>query len=564
MLATFVIGLREGLEAALIVGMIAAFLRRNGVSLRPMWLGVGAAVLLSALTGIVLELVSAALPQQQQEAMETLIGAAAVLIVTYMILWMSKNSRSMKSLLETHAWSALKGGSVTALALMAFLAVLREGVETAVFMVAAFQSSLSPLAAGLGAVLGLGIACGIGFLLFRGAIKLNLAKFFKATGIFLVFVAAGLVMKSLRTAHEAGWLNVGQGATIDLTWLAPNGSARAAILTGVFGIPPDPRVVELLGWALYLIPMLAFILWPRTWRPSPAALPRVYFASAGAMGIAALTLAITAPLAIPANPLATSTTAAITSSGDPAATLRVAQQRDASGATLGDLFASWSAPASLSLVETASNGIEISHELTGHGTESHAGRTVSVFTSKSAPGQRTAGLRAPGGTAGQRTAGESTEPATLTAKELATLNGGRMPVGISASANPGPFTASWKHQGQITLWMAQGVIVDAVNTQASTLTLTGGGLGSPRTIAVHNAQGWHVPDAQVSSTVAALNSYESAASENVLWARYLPALLGITALFLAVAGLRKLRAAGTSTARATKSETTPQRSAAAS
>ncbi|MFB9166206.1 iron uptake transporter permease EfeU [Arthrobacter psychrochitiniphilus] len=550
MLATFVIGLREGLEAALIVGMIAAFLRRNGVSLRPMWLGVGAAVLLSALTGIVLELVSAALPQQQQEAMETLIGAAAVLIVTYMILWMSKNSRSMKSVLETHAWSALKGGSVTALALMAFLAVLREGVETAVFMVAAFQSSLSPLAAGLGAVLGLGIACGIGFLLIRGAIKLNLAKFFKATGIFLVFVAAGLVMKSLRTAHEAGWLNVGQGTTIDLTWLAPNGSARAAILTGVFGISPDPRVVELLGWALYLIPMLAFILWPRTWRPSPAALPRVYFATAGAMGIAALTLAIAAPLAIPANSLATSTTAAITSSGDPAATLRVAQQRDASGATLGDLFASWSAPASLSLVETASNGTEISHELTGHGTESHAGRTVSVFTSKSAPGQRTAG--------------ESTESATLTAKELATLNGGRMPVGISASANPGPFTASWKHQGQITLWMAQGVIVDAVNTQASTLTLTGGGLGSPRTIAVHNGQGWHVPDAQVSSTVAALNSYESAASENVLWARYLPALLGITALFLAVAGLRKLRAAGTSTARATKSETTPQRSAAAS
>ena len=204
MLATLVIGLREGLEAALIVGMIAAFLRRNGVSLRPMWLGVAAGVALSAAVGIILEVISAALPQQQQEAIETVIGVVAVVIVTFMIVWMSKNSRSMKSSLEAHAGSALKGGSVFALAGMAFLAVLREGVETAVFMVAAFQPSLSPLAAGTGAVVGLAIATGIAFLFFRGAIKLNLAKFFKATGVFLVFVAAGLVMKSLRTAHDTG------------------------------------------------------------------------------------------------------------------------------------------------------------------------------------------------------------------------------------------------------------------------------------------------------------------------------------------------------------------------
>ena len=303
MLATLVIGLREGLEAALIVGMIAAFLRRNNISLKPMWLGVGAAVLLSALVGITLELVSAALPQQQQEAMETVIGAVAVVIVTFMILWMSKNARSMKSTLEAHAGSALKGGSVFALAGMAFLAVLREGVETAVFMVAAFQSSLNPLSAGAGALLGLAIATGVGFLLFRGAIKLNLAKFFKATGVFLVFVAAGLVMKSLRTAHEAGWVNIGQDATVNLAWLAPNGSARAAILTGVFGIPGDPRVVELLGWALYLVPMLAFILWPRSWRPSPAALPRLQFIAAGALAAAALVLVFAAPLAVPRRPL---------------------------------------------------------------------------------------------------------------------------------------------------------------------------------------------------------------------------------------------------------------------
>lgn len=523
MLATLVIGLREGLEAALIVGMIAAFLRRNGIPLKPMWLGIGAAVLLSALTGIALELVSAALPQQQQEAMETIIGAAAVVIVTYMILWMSKNSRTMKSVLETHAGSALKGGSVTALAVMAFLAVLREGVETAVFMVAAFQSSLSPLAAGFGAVLGLGIASGIGFLLFRGAIKLNLAKFFKITGVFLVFVAAGLVMKSLRTAHEAGWLNVGQGPTVNLDWLAPNGSARAAILTGVFGIPSDPRMVELLGWVLYLVPMLAFILWPRTWRPTAAALPRAQFTAAGMLAVAAAVLTLAAPLAIPSGPSPTSTTAALASSGEPAATLRLGQGTMA-GTSPGEASANSAAHPPLTLVETSPDGTETSHPLTGHGTESHAGRTVSVYTAETTPGQSDGG-----------------GPAVLTTKGLAQLNGGRLPVGISATANPGPFTAAWKQQDHITVWVANGVLVDAVNTQATTVTLSGGGLGAARTVSLNDGNSWAVPAGQVSATVSGLNNFEAVSTDNRLWSAYLPILCTAAALLLAGAAWRNRR-----------------------
>lgn len=495
MLATLVIGLREGLEAALIVGMIAAFLRRNNISLKPMWLGVGAAVLLSALVGITLELVAAALPQQQQEAMETLIGAVAVVIVTFMILWMSKNARSMKSTLEAHAGSALKGGSVAALAGMAFLAVLREGVETAVFMVAAFQSSLNPLSAGLGALLGLAIATGVGFLLFRGAIKLNLAKFFKATGVFLVFVAAGLVMKSLRTAHEAGWLNIGQDATVNLAWLAPNGSARAAILTGVFGIPGDPRVVELLGWALYLVPMLAFILWPRTWRPSAAALPRLQFMAAGALTAAALVLVFAAPLAIPAAPSATSSTPLAASSGQAAGSLRLAPGGPAT------------------LLVTSAGGTETSYALTGHGTESHAGRTAAVYTAEAA-------------------AAAQAEPAKVSADMLSELNGGRMPVGISPGKNPGPFAASWTRKGSITVWLVNNHVVDAVNTQGATLTLSGGGLASSRTLAVAGENGWHVPEKHVTTAVTELSSFESATAENILWSRYLPAVFLIAALVL--------------------------------
>lgn len=503
MLATFVIGLREGLEAALIVGMIAAFLRRNGSSLKPMWLGVGAAVLLSALVGITLEVVSAALPQQQQEAMETVIGVAAVVIVTFMVLWMSKNARSMKTVLETHAGSALKGGSIFAMAGMAFLAVLREGVETAVFMVAAFQSSLNPLAAGGGAVLGLAIAAGIGFLLFRGAIKINLAKFFTVTGAFLVFVAAGLVMKSLRTAHEAGWVNIGQDATVNLAWLAPNGSARSAILTGVFGIPNDPRAIEVLGWALYLVPMLAFVLWPRTWRPSAVRLPRLQFTAAATLGVAAIALAVFAPLSVPAAPSASSATPAITSSEQAFGTLRV------------------TASATPTLLVSA-DGAETAHALTSHGTQSHAGRTASVYTADGAQGTQSG-------------------PDKISSADLARLNGGRLPVGISSTGNPGPFAADWQPQGEITVWLVDGVILDAVNNQGATLTLSGGGLSTSRTMVVASDGAWRVPDGHVQNVATKLSAHEGAKTEIVLWNVYLPVVFALAALVLVRAGRRNRR-----------------------
>lgn len=498
MLATLIIGLREGLEAALIVGMIAAFLRRNGSSLKPMWMGVGAAVLISAGIGIVLELVAAALPQQQQEAMETVIGAAAVAIVTLMILWMSKNARSMKSALETHAGAALKAGSVFALAGMAFLAVLREGIETAVFMVAAFQSSLSPVSAGTGAVLGLAIASGIGLLLFRGAIKINLARFFAVTGAFLVFVAAGLVMKSLRTAHEAGWLNIGQDATLSLVWLAPNGSARAAILTGVFGIPNDPRLVEVLGWALYLLPMLAFVLWPPTWRPSVGALPHFQFAAAGFLGVAALALAICAPLTLPPAPSPLVSTPVLTASGQPAGTISVTMAKAKSEVQL-----------SMNPVEGPSS----TFALTGHGTESHAGRTAEVFTAEAIQGK-------------------AVDPKKVSSADLVGLNGGRMPVGISSQQNPGPFDADWNHKGNLTVWLVNGVVLDAVNDAAATLTLRGGGLTASRTIAVATIGEWRVPEDHVSASAKELTAHDSAVSEISLWSVYLPIVIFMASLIL--------------------------------
>ncbi|MGZ4452074.1 MAG: FTR1 family iron permease, partial [Nocardioides sp.] len=130
MLPTFVIGLREGLEAALIISILATFLRRNGASLRGLWIGITAGIGLSVAVGVVLRVIEQGLPQAKQEAMETIIGAVAVFFVTGMIFWMRTHARTMKKELESAAGDALRSGTTTALAVMAFLAVLREGFET--------------------------------------------------------------------------------------------------------------------------------------------------------------------------------------------------------------------------------------------------------------------------------------------------------------------------------------------------------------------------------------------------------------------------------------------------
>jgi high-affinity iron transporter len=206
--------------------------------------------------------------------LETVIGVAAVVMVTYMILWMRRHARGLKRDLESAAASALARGTAMALVAMAILAVFREGFETAVFLLAAFNASGNAIAAGLGAVLGVITSALIGYGIYRGGIRINLNRFFRLTGVVLVFVAAGLVATALHTAHEAGWLNIGQTPVADLTFIATPGSVTAALLTGVLGIQPEPVLIEVIGYLLYLIPMLALVLWPtpRPVRP-PAPLP---------------------------------------------------------------------------------------------------------------------------------------------------------------------------------------------------------------------------------------------------------------------------------------------------
>jgi high-affinity iron transporter len=267
-LPTFVIGLREGLEAALIVGIVAAFLAQRGRpdALRQVWLGIALAIGACVLFAVVLQIFSSSLPQQQQEMLETVISVVAVVMVTYMIVWMRRNSRHLKSDLEAATSSALATGTAWALIGMAVLAVLREGFETSVFLLAAFNASGSPLAAGLGAVIGVVVAAAIGWGIFHGGVRINLARLFRITGVVLVFVAAGLVASAIHTGHEAGWIDFGQTQIADLTWLMPPGSVVSALITGVLGIQPRPVAVEFVGWLLYLVPMLLIVLWPTTAR----------------------------------------------------------------------------------------------------------------------------------------------------------------------------------------------------------------------------------------------------------------------------------------------------------
>jgi high-affinity iron transporter len=263
-LPTFVIGLREGLEAALIVGIIAAFLGQQGRrdALRQVWIGTAAAVVICIGIAIALQVISSGLPQQQQEGLETVVGALAVGMVTYMIIFMRRHARDLKGDLEGSTASALAAGSSRALVLMAFLAVLREGFETAVFLLATFHASGDASTSWAGAAIGILLAAVVGYGIYRGGVRLNLARFFKITGLVLVVVAAGLVMSAFHSANEAGWLSAGQVQAFDLSWLVRPGTPVSSLLTGVLGIQPYPVWIEVIGWLAYLVPMLIIVAWP--------------------------------------------------------------------------------------------------------------------------------------------------------------------------------------------------------------------------------------------------------------------------------------------------------------
>ncbi|MCP1660135.1 iron uptake transporter permease EfeU [Neisseria perflava] len=263
MLIVFLIMLREGIEAALIVGIVAGFLKQSGHSnLMPkVWLGVVAAALLCLAAGWGIHTATGEIPQKQQEFVVGVLGLVAVAMLTYMVLWMKKAARNMKRQLEQSVQAALNQGKGQgwALVTMAFLAVAREGMESVFFLLAVFQQSQT-WAMPLGAVLGLLAAVIIGALIYQGGMRLNLAKFFRWTGVFLIIVAAGLVAGSLRALHEAGVWNYLQDIVFDSSTYLHEDSPLGVLLGGFFGYTDHPTEGEVWAWLLYLVPVMVWFL----------------------------------------------------------------------------------------------------------------------------------------------------------------------------------------------------------------------------------------------------------------------------------------------------------------
>ncbi len=505
MLATFVIGLREGLEAALIVGIIAAFLRRNGRRLTSMWIGVVLAVILSIVVGVALALVEQALPQAAQEGMESIIGVVAVFFVTGMIVWMNGHARKMRAELEEQAGEALRDGHALALAVMAFLAVLKEGFETSVFLLATFTASSNTGLAALGAVLGVVVAVGIGVGIYYGGVKLDLSRFFRITGAFLILVAAGLVMTTLRTAHEAGWITAGQQQIVDLSWLVSPGTVTAALLTGVLGIPSDPRLIEVVGWLAYLIPVALYVYWPQRRRPRGRVVPALQAAIGGVLAVSAVALAV--GFALPSEP-----------------DLDTATLVDADGTTVG----------------TASlTADELVISLDGEDSAAHTLDPTAATTAQYS-GIDTLTWE------WSEDADASDAPATLTLDELAALNGGSLPIGVSRTQQTGPFAATWHITATRDAWVSGDALIDVTETEKVVVTLSGGGLGTNRTVTLASADPQTATAAGLSvagvdDRAAQVDAADAFVDERQLWGVRVPLVVAIAAGVLFAAAFRSRR-----------------------
>jgi high-affinity iron transporter len=266
--AAFVIALREGIEAALIVSILLAYLKQLGRTdaSRLVWWGTALAVALSAALGTMIFTVGADFEGTAEQVFEGLVTLTAVSVLTWMIFWMRRQGARIKSELHQKVDTALLAGGF-ALAALAFFAVLREGVETALFLFAAAEGTAveggGVGAQLLGAAFGLALAIVLGVLLYRGGIRMNLRTFFKVTGVILIVVAAGLFAYSIHELQEAGWFPILETRAFELASL-PDDEGIGAILRGLIGYNADPTVLEVVAWLSYLVVIGALYLRPVT------------------------------------------------------------------------------------------------------------------------------------------------------------------------------------------------------------------------------------------------------------------------------------------------------------
>jgi high-affinity iron transporter len=257
-LANALIGLREGLEAGLVVGILIAYLRKLGRDdlLPRLWLGIGAAIALSLGVGAVLTWGPYGMSFQAQELLGGGLSILAVGLVTWMIFWMLRHARGLRGELEHGLDSAIAGsarGAGWGLVLLGVVAVGREGVETALFVWAAAKSTGDPLLGTLGAVLGILASVVIAYLIYRGFVRIDLAAFFRWTGLFLVLVAAGVLAYGIGDLQEAGLIPGWGQSAFSLAHLIPATSWYGVLLAGVFNFTPEPTWAQFIAWFAYIV-----------------------------------------------------------------------------------------------------------------------------------------------------------------------------------------------------------------------------------------------------------------------------------------------------------------------
>jgi high-affinity iron transporter len=264
-------GLREGVEAALIVSIILAYLAKTGNQryFGMIWVGAGAAIVLSVVIGLVLFNTVGGFEEPAEQIFEGFLMIIAAAVVTWMLFWMRRTAANIKGELHAGVDRALANGGIFGLAALAFTAVIREGIETALFLMgqatAAGTEAMSTL---IGALVGLLIAVGIGYGLYRGARVINLRTFFKWTGIALIFIAAGLLSHGIHEFIEAGWITIGTSTAFDISAILPHEAADGglgvvgSILRAMFGYTSTPEWITFIAWLTYVVVVLTLYLRP--------------------------------------------------------------------------------------------------------------------------------------------------------------------------------------------------------------------------------------------------------------------------------------------------------------
>jgi high-affinity iron transporter len=259
-LANALIGLREGLEAGLVVGILVAFLNKMGRRdvLPKLWIGIAGAILLSLGVGALLTFGPYGMTTQAQEALGGSLSIAAVGLVTWMIFWMARHARQLKGELQSQLATAI-ASSAAAIVILGIVSIGREGVETALFIWASITSSGQALLGSIGALLGILASIVISYLIYRGFVRINLSRFFFWTGLFLVLVAAGVFASGLGDLQASGII-ASAGLAYSLDGVIPASSWYGTLLTGVFQFKADPSWLQVIAWVLYAGVVLTLFL----------------------------------------------------------------------------------------------------------------------------------------------------------------------------------------------------------------------------------------------------------------------------------------------------------------